>query len=852
MSASTGPTAGPPPPSDAVARPAAEARYATPPLGAIVIAGAPVGSGRTALLSHLASRARGGDARSLWILQREVDERGLWPAIADGLVADGLLPASSAATLAEAPARTLAGIALPARGVLVLIEASRLDRTEAADMADVASTLAPELGIAMALERHPAWDETALVAGGRVRVLDRRDLWLSRAGVAELWANAGLAAEEAELVTEVTGGWPALVRLALEARLRHRAPSEALDAEAQRDFVFGQVASRLASAERILLGALSMVSQAPVSALEGEDGLARTGTVAALARGGLVEVDAGRAGLPHPLRRLLRPVAARLLGDGYRPAAARMARVATDDGDMDAAVHTFLDAGDVEAAVTLVTAHADRAQRAGRVEMVSAWLDRLPDDVRRRPALRLIVAWDRLLTGEAAAGERLLLEVVDEYPDDPGIELEARAGRCFARRTLGDLAGTIALADETLADPAWGDRPSPISRAEDLLATVHVQAALARFWTGDDEGAARHLREASALDVTPEHPVGRRAPGGLARIMLERGRLRDAEHQMQRALGAPTRETDPASLVDARLVAAELLLERGAVADAAAEVAACLQIEMWRSWSLVWVDVLTTAAHVAHAQGAPERAHEHLENARQTFPRGEAPRLVLAITALEHARIELYSGEISRARAWLAEAAAYDAPEPGLVAARMRLRISTGTTEPDLFVARALSLADESEPRDALDLRLAAAQLLAAEGNWERGLQLLGAASAQAERWGLAWSVVREGPRVTTMLRELANRETGPPATASQGWLERLLTLSASLLAGELESTGAASRLTKREREVANLLRRDRSVTQVATELYVSENTVKTHIKHLYRKLGVTSRAELRELLRRG
>lgn len=55
----------------------------------------------------------------------------------------------------------------------------------------------------------------------------------------------------------------------------------------------------------------------------------------------------------------------------------------------------------------------------------------------------------------------------------------------------------------------------------------------------------------------------------------------------------------------------------------------------------------------------------------------------------------------------------------------------------------------------------------------------------------------------------------------------------------------AAARLTRRERVV--LERLDESVTldQIARELFVSRNTVKTQVRSVYRKLGVSTRAEV-------
>lgn len=54
-----------------------------------------------------------------------------------------------------------------------------------------------------------------------------------------------------------------------------------------------------------------------------------------------------------------------------------------------------------------------------------------------------------------------------------------------------------------------------------------------------------------------------------------------------------------------------------------------------------------------------------------------------------------------------------------------------------------------------------------------------------------------------------------------------------------------AENLTERESEIAALLLKGKTYKRIAMELYVSENTVKTHVRNIYSKAGVQSRAEL-------
>jgi LuxR family maltose regulon positive regulatory protein len=82
--------------------------------------------------------------------------------------------------------------------------------------------------------------------------------------------------------------------------------------------------------------------------------------------------------------------------------------------------------------------------------------------------------------------------------------------------------------------------------------------------------------------------------------------------------------------------------------------------------------------------------------------------------------------------------------------------------------------------------------------------------------------------------------------SADLGVVERVLTEVARDLAapGHRPGAGRTAELTDREGHILRLLRSDLTQREIADQLYVSVNTMKTHTRSLYRKLGASSRAE--------
>lgn len=91
---------------------------------------------------------------------------------------------------------------------------------------------------------------------------------------------------------------------------------------------------------------------------------------------------------------------------------------------------------------------------------------------------------------------------------------------------------------------------------------------------------------------------------------------------------------------------------------------------------------------------------------------------------------------------------------------------------------------------------------------------------------------------------DAADRDAGAQATAAAATVVDEVAQRCAIVAEE-------AGLTKRERDILLVLARGRDVPSIAKQLFISENTVRSHSKSIYRKLNIHSKQELLDLLDR-
>jgi DNA-binding NarL/FixJ family response regulator len=193
-------------------------------------------------------------------------------------------------------------------------------------------------------------------------------------------------------------------------------------------------------------------------------------------------------------------------------------------------------------------------------------------------------------------------------------------------------------------------------------------------------------------------------------------------------------------------------------------------------------------------------------------------------------RADLAAGNPQRAAEWLERSEAAIAGIEILsgrrgeaLRGRARYLLETGDPEGALeaAVASDASWRDHGHKLEAARARVLAGRAALATGEKERAVELLESARADLDACG----AMRHRDEATRELRRLGKRVS----SASR----------AGAAAGELAG------LSARELEIARLVAEGRKNREIAEELFLSEKTIESHLRNIFGKLGVGSRAEV-------
>jgi LuxR family maltose regulon positive regulatory protein len=435
--------------------------------------------------------------------------------------------------------------------------------------------------------------------------------------------------------------------------------------------------------------------------------------------------------------------------------------------------------------------------------------------------------------------------ILERLPADD--EIPARLAACLIRlalsRRTGDLEAAAAAADR--AEVLAGQLPEEEhARHPELGVQLLSGRGAVELWAGRLEAAAAAF-EAGMAACAPETTYDRAdCQGYLALVEVARGQLSRAAGHADEVTEAMRRVSESVTehITSAVSVAlAWVHLQRGDMQEAHA------QLKRAEAALRVCPDKLVSslACHVAAqrrlAEGRAVAASEMIRRARQGWsPPGW---LELRLTILE-SRADVVAGDIPAAVAAARRADPQSVPEAAAALAHAWLAAGDHQAARQALDAVA---AGRSEVPEGIGLTgwLVDAQLSYSTGDSRRGRRSLERALllARPERMRLpftmeqAWmrQVLRRDPELAQACREMLE-----PAAAGVAAVPAQRRQPPD---GE-EAPLVVEQLSEREREVLTLLSGMLSTAEIAAEMYLSVNTVKTHLRSIYRKLSAAHRGE--------
>ena len=500
------------------------------------------------------------------------------------------------------------------------------------------------------------------------------------------------------------------------------------------------------------------------------------------------------------------------------------------------------------------------------------WLKALPDDaIRRSPVLSVFYGSMLLASGDPDAVEPRL--------EDAERALAAlRDGEALPWADTEDLhilPATIAIYRASLAQ-SRGDAAGTAEHARRALDLAGPDDHFARGGAAGFLGLAAWAQGdvSSALETFTQAVASLHAGGSLvdelsgtvvlADLWLAAGRPRTARRLYERALQTAEARGEPVAraIAEMHVGLSEIDVEAGDLASARKHLQAAVvprERAGMNEGSYRW---FVARGLLAQAEGDLDAAVSHLDQAEQLYRPGFFPD-VRPIPAMK-ARIWIAQGKLSEAADWARERgvsvtddASYLSEFDHLTLVRLILAQhgnpdSGALVQAASLLDRLLAAAETSgRAGSSVEIRLLTALVEDARGRRAQARDSLAQALARApEPEGYVRLFLDEDTLMLSLLRNATQHGVAGDSDYQRVASDRaqlLLSLAAAPAAGapdpgQRRAAPSAEPLSDRELQVLRLLDSELTGPQIARELFVSHNTVRTHTKHIFTKLDVTNR----------
>lgn len=853
----------PPVPATFVHRPRLVERLGDGLGTSLLLVNAPAGSGKTLLVADwLATTRLRGPA--VWLtVEREDNAPGVfWAYLLEAVRHHGVaLPddLGHPARASEVDHSLLARLAAHLSGredpvVLVLDEFDQVSSAEvAAGLHFLLGHAGPGLRLVLIGRTEPHLPLHRYRASGSATEIRAADLAFRPRETAALLRRHGLALSPGTVrsLTERTGGWAAGLRLSALAAQGAADPEACLrEFEACRgavaDFLLAEVLdTQPAEAQDLLLrtSVLERIHPDLADTLTGRPDGARI--LADLARANTFVEALGHGWYRcHPLfAEILRGHLAARSPGLERALRRRAARWLIASGQLTDGLAHAAAAGDWEFAATqavdrLAVGRLSTGRGTDRLDQLFA--DMAPDA--RGPAPELVRAARDLARGDVDHGlehlrraEALLSEHGDE--GTPTARLTAAHLRVLAGRLLG--SADMARAGAARAARLEEDVPAGLLRQHPELPALRLaDLGSALLWKGSLDAAGTALSAAAAADGATAACPRQESLARLALIDLLRGRPGRAEVRLRKA-GAEAGSAGPppdSPTGAGQLVLAALAVDRDDLPAARAAIDRAAGSAAAGHDPAVAAGIAIVRARTLLAEGRTRAALALLGGLEHGGPAaGPPPPWVREGVAVTVSAGHLAAGDPAAALEALERSGA-DGPDCAVAAARARL--AAGESRHALRILDAIPEHADHGPAVTVRVLLARSEAALALGDEAAARRLLARSLAVARPERLRRPFRDAGPWLARLLH------TRPELVDSHGWLppDLLPGPAAGRSGGTATTDDPVEPLSDRELDVLGLAAQMLSTDEIAAELFLSVNTVKTHLKSINRKLSVTGR----------
>lgn len=851
-----------------VARPRLVERLVRGTRGKLTVVSAPPGFGKTSLLADWLSTAN--RQRVAWLSLDAADDNppAFWQNVVRALAAvEPAISDGPALELLEGP--QLPSVEGPLTLVLNVLASGGEDVWLVLDDYHVIQAAEIHAGMAFLLDHAPRCLHVVLASRvdpplqlsrlrtrGELTEIRAQDLRFT-AGEAAAFLNEsmdlGLTEREVNALETRTEGWAGALQLAALSLQGRPDPGAFIDSFSGDDryivdYLVEEVLDRQAPETRAFLLRTSILDRLSASLCDAV--LESSGSrkaLEALERGNLflAPLDDRREWFRY--HQLFSDVLRAHLADEFPGEAAPLHQRASEwfaeQGEPDHAIRHAMAAKDFVRAAGLIELQAETVMRHHHPDRLVAWLKPIPPEVvRAMPVLSVYYGHalqgmgdmersaERIDDAERAMGDPAAI-VFDQHTL-PVLEARIALGRGYLAMAARDPEATVKFANRALAGVRPGEhhwRGTPVA----LLGLAHwIRGELGEAETYHAEAVAEFERAGdTGLAITSAYHH--------AELLRACGHLSQAIRRLESSVRFIAGQRNGASrgVANLHLGLSELYCERNDLESAEREIETAQRVGVYPPRTPF--RLCLARAHLLQCRGDFVSAIEQLDEAERLQVRGAVPDY--RPVAAWRVRLFIAQENLTEAEQWArqvgvsaADELRYDREYEHITLARLLLARSDPQARKLLERLLEDALLGQRHGT-AIEIRVLLARALWSDRDRAAAMDVLGAALTAAAPESYARVVLDEGDAITPLLQ--AARDSGrndyARALLDTGAREHELTPAASL--------GPES-LTEREREVLRLLSTELSGPEIADAMVVSLNTMRTHTKNVYGKLGVSTR----------